>query len=388
VRELNERVILAALRRLGEATKADLARHANLTQNTAGQIVRDLERQRLVRTVGKRVGARGQPATLLRLGADGAHSIGIGLGRRSVDTLLIDFAGRVLVARRHERPFPLPEEALGLALTEVAAVRGRGRGRLAGIGLAVPYNLGSWRRELDIPTDTYAAWDSFDLADRLRAETGLPVFAENDGTAVAVAELFQGHGRELDDFACVYVGAAVGGGVVLGGGYRRGSTGNAGDVGLMPVPPSRLPTAPRPPNGGSDVLLTRASVNSLIRHLRLGGAGGASVATRDELDAAIEASPALVDEWLDDCADALVVPLLAIARILDVQAVVLDGDLPRLLIERLAKHLARLLAAAAPEARGVPALRVGTAGRDAPAMGAAILPLHLNYSPRQQVAPG
>ena len=40
VRQYNERVILTLLRRLGEASKADLARHARLTNNTAGQIVR------------------------------------------------------------------------------------------------------------------------------------------------------------------------------------------------------------------------------------------------------------------------------------------------------------------------------------------------------------
>lgn len=45
LRGYNERVILAALRRLGEASKAEPARHAGLTQNATGQIVRELERQ-------------------------------------------------------------------------------------------------------------------------------------------------------------------------------------------------------------------------------------------------------------------------------------------------------------------------------------------------------
>jgi hypothetical protein len=44
-----------------------------------------------------------------------------------------------------------------------------------------------------------------------------------------------------------------------------------------------------------------------------------------------------------------------------------------------------LLAAAAPEAREPPALLDGTGGRDAAAVGAAILPLHLNYGPSQQI---
>src|SRR5687767_13647570 len=96
VRQFNERVILTLLRRLGEASKADLARHANLTNNTAGQIVRELELQQLVRSEGKRIGARGQPATLLRLDPEGAYSIGIKIGRRSLDALLVDFSGRVI----------------------------------------------------------------------------------------------------------------------------------------------------------------------------------------------------------------------------------------------------------------------------------------------------
>src|SRR3712207_3062520 len=81
VRHFNERVILTLLRRLGTASKADLARHARLTQNTAGQIVRELEGQRLVRSEGKRSGARGQPATILRLDPQGAYSVGVKLGQ-------------------------------------------------------------------------------------------------------------------------------------------------------------------------------------------------------------------------------------------------------------------------------------------------------------------
>ena len=123
VRHFNERVILSALRRLGEASKADLARQVNLTSNTAGQIVRDLERQKLVRASGKRAGLRGQPATLLRLDPGGAYGIGVKLGRRTLDSTLVDFAGRVLKARRQERDLPPPETALRLVGDAVAALR-------------------------------------------------------------------------------------------------------------------------------------------------------------------------------------------------------------------------------------------------------------------------
>ncbi len=385
VRQYNERVILSALRRLGEASKADLARQASLTQNTAGQIVRELEIQRLVRPVGKRSGARGQPATMLRLDPDGAYSIGIKLGRRSADALLVDFSGNILEAHRHERVFPRPDEALDLVLGEIEALRGRipvtTRGRLAGVGLAMPYNLGSWRRELGLSRELCAAWTGYDLAGELRKKLDVSVFVENDGTAVAVAELFGGLGREFDDFVSVFIGTAIGGGVVLRGECRQGPTLNAGDVGLMPTSPSRLSSAPRPERH-SDLLLTRASVGSLIRHLN---ASGIAVGSRADLEAAIPANPVLVDEWIEDCADALVTPLLSIASILDVEAIVLNGDLPPELIGKLLHRLTDLLAEAAPEARRPPVLRCGTVGRNAAALGAAILPFHFNYSPVQQI---
>lgn len=385
VRQYNERVILTLLRRLGEASKADLARHARLTNNTAGQIVRDLEEQRLVRVGGKRMGARGQPATILRLDPQGAYSVGFKLGRRSLDALLVDFAGRVIERRRLERAFPMPEEAVAFAAESVAGLRrlidGAATKRLAGLGVAMPYNLGSWQRELDIPLAAYRRWNEFDLGGALAGATGLEVFCENDGTAAAVAELFQGQDRALDDFLYVFVGAALGGGVVLGGDYRRGVSANAGDIGLMPTGPSRLGTAPRP-DDRPEIALTRASVNALIRHLR---ESGQPVETREDLDALLEQGHPAVAEWLDDAADALVLPVLSAVRVLDVAAVVVDGTLPRPVLDQLIGKLERALARASPESREPPPLMRGSVGRDAPAIGAAILPLHLNFSASRDV---
>jgi predicted NBD/HSP70 family sugar kinase len=388
VRQFNERVILSVLRRLGTASKADLARHANLTANTAGQIVHELETAGLVHGNGKRQGDRGQPATLLQLNAQGAYAIGVKLGRRSVDTILVDFAGQVLEQRRRERPFPLPEEAVAMVVEDVATMRATvplGRGtRLAGLGIATPYHMGSWRRELDIPSEAFSAWNDFDAAARLARETGLRTVLENDGTAAVVAELFQGRGRELSNFLYVFIGSAVGGGVVINGDYHRGAHGNAGDLGLMPVAASALATAPAP-NRRFDLLLTRASINALVRHLR---GSGMRVDTRGELDQVLDARPRALDEWVEDCADALVGPLLSAASVLDVEAVVLDGDLPRFVLERLLGRLQDLLAAAVPEAREAPRLVLGQIGRQAAAIGAAILPLHLHYSPSRDVLLG
>ena len=166
LRQFHERVVLAALRRLGQASKAELARYAKLTENTVGLIVRDLQEQQLVQVDGRRFGARGQPATLLSINGEGAHAIGVKIGRRSLDGVVVDFRGRVLRHHRLEQDFPPPDLALKLARDLVADLRSAipPSNALTGLGLAMPYNLGCWRRELDIPDGAYEAWNDFDFA--------------------------------------------------------------------------------------------------------------------------------------------------------------------------------------------------------------------------------
>jgi predicted NBD/HSP70 family sugar kinase len=388
IRQFNERVILAALRRLGEASKADLARYAQLTNNAAGQIVRELEQQSLVKTLGKRSGNRGQPATLLTLNSDGAYAIGVTIGRRSLRSLLVDFHGEVLERRAREQVWPLPQDAVDFILESITAFHATlptsARSRIAGLGIAMPYNLGSWQKELSMPAGALAAWNNFDFLARVRREVDLPIFVENDGTAAAAAELFRGHGRKIDDFLYLFIGAAIGGGIVTGGDFQRGLHGNAGDVGLMPVAPSKLSSAMQP-NAAFDVLLSRASVNALVRHL---SSQGFAVRTEQELVAALPEAKQAVEEWIEDCADALVAPILSAVRLLDVDSVVIDSDLPSGLIDSLIRSTGDHLRRASPESREPPLLMQGSIGPEAAAIGAAILPLHLNFSPNRDVLTG
>jgi predicted NBD/HSP70 family sugar kinase len=388
IRQFNERVILAALRRLGEASKADLARYAQLTNNAAGQIVRELEQQSLIKTLGKRAGSRGQPATLLTLNSDGAYAIGVTIGRRSLRSLLVDFHGEVLARRSKEQVWPLPQDAIAFIHESIEAFRAKlpppTRRRIAGLGVAMPYNMGSWQKELGMPAQAVAAWSDFDLVAAVERQVDLPVFAENDGTAAAAAELFRGHGRTIDSFLYLFIGAAIGGGIVTGGDFQRGMHGNAGDVGLMPVAPSTLASAV-PSNARFDVLLSRASVTALLRHLDHSGFG---IRTERDLAACLDNAAPAIAEWTEDCADALVVPILSAVRLLDIDTVVIDSDLPPALVRDLIRLTNDHLRRASPESREAPTLMHGSIGPEAAAIGAAILPLHLNFSPNRDVLMG
>jgi len=393
LRLYNERALLLALRRAGEASKADLARMAQLTNTAVGSIVQTLTEDGLIELSGRRLeGQRGQPASLIRLQPKGAFGIGVRLDRGSIETVLVDFAGHILGTRAHQQVLPHPEQALAIVTRDVDELRAllspAERKRLLGIGVGQPYDLGAWLRELDLQGEafraTFRAWDEADFPAMLAVATGLPVFGENDGTAAAVAELFYGR-HHAQNFLYVFLGPAIGGGVVVNGDCVRGVSGNAGDIAMMPVPPGTLASASRPAGKRHDILLSRASLNALTRHLRFHGVATTGHADLERLIA--QGHPA-VAEWLDDCVDALAPALQSALAVLDVPLVIFDADVDGGLVDTLIARLQAALDESAPEARSAARVVRGCFGANAGAVGAASLPMFMNFSPRAELLRG
>ncbi|MGA2128003.1 MAG: ROK family transcriptional regulator [Xanthobacteraceae bacterium] len=380
VGDFNERVVLSTLRRYGRASTADLSRLVGLTHNATGMIVKKLESGGLVRQLGKRYGGRGQPATVLELNPDGAYSIGVRVDRTKIEVVLVDLCGTILDRRMLHR-LPMPAGTMAYLVETIGGIRDAlgeaRRQRLKGIGVAIPYNLGSWLRELDLPVRKFRIWNDFDIGPALTRATDLSVFVENDGNAAAAAELIYGHGRQLANFLYLFVGPVIGGGLVLDSDYQRGETGNAGDVAVMPVEPSRLASssaagAPR------TFLMTRASLNALERHY---AHHGIDASADRNIEAVVAGFPRAFDEWLEDACDALAMPVLTSVHLLDIAHVVIDSDLPPALLARLIERLGEVTATTVAESRNPPTLLRGSLGLDAAAVGAATLPLHMTYNP-------
>ena len=83
-----------------------------------------------------------------------------------------------------------------------------------------------------------AAWRRFPLRQRMKASTGLPVYADLDAKALALAEGWLGAAMGKDNFLAMVVSTGVGGGIVLNGQLVDGASGNAGHVGHIVVEPN------------------------------------------------------------------------------------------------------------------------------------------------------
>src|SRR5690606_22425731 len=106
MRQFNERVVLQALRVHGSRPKAELARLTGLTAQTIGLITARLDEDQLLTREAPVRGKVGQPSVPIGLNPDGAFAIGIKIGRRSADWLLVDFTGRVRDRLVLDYPFP------------------------------------------------------------------------------------------------------------------------------------------------------------------------------------------------------------------------------------------------------------------------------------------
>lgn len=381
LRRYNERVLISSLRSLGTASKFELARLANLTPQAVTRIIDDLETAGLVEQRGKLQRGLGQPSTMYGINPKGAFSIGVNVGRNDIQILLMDFGGNVIGKVSHEFRLPEPDFLLDKVEQGVAYLRavlnGAEQKRLVGVGLAMPWFMGGWQQELNMSDALAQRWNDIKFDQALASRISLPIFIENDCSAAAIAELQFGLGNQVKNFLYVFIGTFVGGGVVLQGNLESGVHGNSGALASMPVAPSTLDSCP-PLKGPFEVLANRASIYVLRRHLK---ARGFAIDNISELPGILPQAQAAVDEWIEDCAQALSFAIFSATGVLDFEAIVLDGNLPRVIVLKLVERLRGLMAELTPAGVYLPDIYCGIIGVDARAIGGAILPFYANFSP-------
>lgn len=369
LRAFNERLIVSALLREGPLSKAEIARRTGLSGQASTVIVNRLIEDGLLEKRDKVRGQIGQPSTPIAPRPDGAFSLGLKIGRRSVEALLVDLAGGVVARGEVPHDAPLPERTLAVAtrLTEdlLGGLGAAERGRVVGVGIAMPDDLAGWSAELKLPASALAAWTGLDVAGRVAEATKLAVTRYNDATAACAAEMLAGSAIATRTALYVYLGTFVGGGIVIDGKLFVGEQRGAGAIGSLPVSAD-----------GRVQLLQVASLVTLEHRLATAGLDVAG-AVRGEV---AEAEP-FFETWVDTAAPALARAIAAGLSIIDFEAVVIDGVTNPDWRKRVAERVTRELDAVNRTGLAPASLVEGTIGRPARVLGAALLPLHARFSP-------
>ncbi|MEM5388365.1 ROK family transcriptional regulator [Paraburkholderia phymatum] len=378
MRQFNERIVLQAIRLHGPLPKADVGRLTRLSMQTVSMIVERLIDDGLLEKQARVRGRIGQPSVPIALRAEGAYTIGVKVGRRSLDVLAMDFLGRVCCREVQEYAYPDPRTlfpALESKLARVNDTLGARRAKVVGVGVAAPLWLGGWRDFLGAPGEALDAWNDIDIRARIASMTGLPVEFAKDTTAACAAELVMGQGRGIHNFLYLFVGTFIGGGLVIDGRLHGGPHDNAGAVGSIPITGggSRQP-ARQLLHAASGFVLEKLFVD----------AGAPATAAHDHRALSADLWR-LTEQWLDTACPAIAGALTNAAALLDLEAVVIDGEVDRQLVREIIRRTERVLDRFEWEGIVRPQLLEGTIGSDARAMGGAILPLYAHFAPMHEL---
>ena len=370
MRAHNERLVLSLVRQHQALAKSEIARMTGLSAQTVSVIMRALETDGLLQRGEPVRGKVGQPSVPMHLNPDGAYFLGLKIGRRSAEMVLIDFLGQVRERARRTYAYPTPKATLDFANAEIRNLTGvisaRDRERLEGLGIAMPFFLWDWAQTLRVPQEKMDAWRHADIQDELSSNHALPVFLQNDATAACGAELVFGPSDGPRDFLYFYVGYFVGGGIVLNGRIFSGR-GNAGALGPLPVLDKDRNIQP---------LLDTASLWVLEKALVEAGEDAGSIwQSTERWDVPNDA----LSKWMETAASSLAHAIVSACSVIDFECVKIDGWLPASLRDALVDRVKREFLTFNLTGLDRPRIEAGTIGPDARALGAASLPLSQKY---------
>jgi predicted NBD/HSP70 family sugar kinase len=379
VRAYNERLLLSLVRRFGPLSKIEVARMTGLSVQSTSAIMNRLQAEGFLKREAPLRGRVGQPTVPMSLDPEGAFSFGLKIGRRSCDLVLIDFRGAVRKRMRRTFAFPTPEMTLDFVESSlpllIRTLEPQQERRVAGLGAAAPFQLWTWEKEIGAPVGAMQAWRDFDIEQKIADVCPYPVILCNDATAACAAEFFLGRGWRYRDFLYFFIGAFIGGGLVLDGALRLGRSGNAAALGSMPM-------TPKGAGGVAPQLVACASIAQLERALTKAGLDPSPIWAAPEswADFGIH-----VDRWIEDVASALAYASVAATSVIDFEAIVIDGEMPAAVRDRLTARTAQVFQTL--DRRGLSDVDIipGVIGADAGAIGGASLPLIKNFGRDREV---
>jgi predicted NBD/HSP70 family sugar kinase len=233
IRDINRQIVLNFVREKGPISRAEIARATDLQRSTVSLIVSELKKSRLVKEVyGESSG--GRPPALLTLRTARPIGIGVDLGTSKTTVASCDLTGRIIKKEEFSTD-PDVEKTTALIIASIDRLALTNGNDIEGIGISLPALVDTEKGH--ILYTPYFNWSSPKMIEKIEAATGIPVVADNDANAAALAELWFGRPevRDTRDFILVFIENGIGAGIVFDGQIYRGKNGVAGEFGHMRI---------------------------------------------------------------------------------------------------------------------------------------------------------
>jgi glucokinase len=379
--ELNEFLVLDAIRESGALTRGAIAERLRLSPASVSRIVRRLLDDGVVTESAGSSPGPGRNSGIISFNSRAATVISVDLGGTKCHGALADLTGEIL--KEDYRPTHGPDGPAAALVASIAALGAHAdqealpvRAVVVGVPAVPDPDTGL------VTAGPNVQWSGFDLAGLIRQHVEEPFRIENDVTLAAIGQAWRGEGRSADGFVTLSIGTGIGGALVVNGMIVRGRHNAAGELGWLLTTREQL-GAPPGELAGLEAVASGPALEQRARDLLEGGAE--SVLTRAGVTGAAIFSAAadgdavarqVVDELLDHVAMAVV----ALVAVLDPERVILDGSVGR----ALEPYVDELASRVAPRVPAVPEMRFSRLGPNATVIGGIACALALH---REQDAP-
>ncbi|MDP3209349.1 MAG: ROK family protein, partial [Rhodoglobus sp.] len=233
VRRSNLSNLLSRVHQTGGTSRAQLTRDTGLNRSTIADLVGELvELGLVIEASPDPTNQVGRPSPIV-VPSDRVVALAVNPELDAVSVAAVALGGRVLVQTRHlTKSAPSVDEVVSIstrAIDEVMKDLGT-EYRIVGVGLAIPGLVRA--RDGLVTLAPHLDWHDEPISERLRAATGLEVFAGNDARLGATAEHVRGAGRGFEDLVYLNGGASgIGGCLIMAGTLLGGASGYAGEIG-------------------------------------------------------------------------------------------------------------------------------------------------------------
>jgi predicted NBD/HSP70 family sugar kinase len=236
LRESNRDRVVQALRMLGVASRADVARWTGLSRSTVSSIVAELISEGLVvdrEEDGRPGSGGGRPPALIALDPAAGVAVGIDFGKRHLAVAAADLSHQVLAEEWVEMPEDYgAEEGIDRAGELVEAVlsdSGADVDRVLGVGMGLPGPV--HRSGIVGSSAILPGWAGTHGGERMTERLGLDVWVANDANLGALSEATWGAGRGTSALVYLKLSTGIGAGIVIDGKLFEGAGGTAGEIG-------------------------------------------------------------------------------------------------------------------------------------------------------------
>ena len=297
-------------------SRAEIARRTNLTRASVSDMVSILTREGLVREIGYGESIGGKAPILLSLVADSRYLLGLNLAQDKFIGSVVNLRGEIKASVEYHVNGNDSEQALRLVYKILDQLTKKEWKPLVGIGVGTPGLVNT--RDGIIVNAVNLEWRELPLGPLLEKKYKIPVLVLNDSQATAIGEFVYGGEHPSDqNLIVVNVRHGIGAGILINGRLFQGDAGWAGEIGHVVVQENgELCQC-----GKQGCLETVSSASAVLRNLNLD--------SLDEAQACFDSGDPNAQQVVTRAAHYLGISLANLIGMLNIQKIILTGDMTR-----------------------------------------------------------